>query len=310
VKSVVKPSSVFVLLGVCLGGLGFSAVALSSRIERPYNVRPLRGGASADTIGGQQALRQELKFMSRIRTPDNINIASLKGKKSEFFDAMAPGPGTPWEDRGTRGVVSAFLKTCMMSLTSFFKLVDSIRRPETKNDAFPLLIGFCVLWGVSAIVHGLIFMHMAGTVPYHDVDQPTYLMYIGIAALGAGGGTYLLFRFYNLIYGKLVAQEKTVTSLPDVLLYNVNAYALGPSILAPIPFIGPALALLFIFIDLYIAGRKRLNIRATGALIDALIAYAIVLAAAFLGYWLGNLILHQVLSDPWFDNTPKVAAPR
>jgi hypothetical protein len=90
----------------------------------------------------------------------------------------------------------------------------------------------------------------------------------------------------------------------------VNAYALGPSLLAPIPIIGPPLAVLLIFIDLYIAGRKRLNIRATGALIDALLAFAAVLALGFLGYWLGNLVLHQVLSDPWVDNTPKAAARR
>jgi hypothetical protein len=248
--------------------------------------------------------------MSRIRTPDNIEIASLKGKKSEFFDAMAPGPGTPWEDRGTHGVVSAFLKTCMMSLTSFFKLVDAIRRPETNSDAFAFLIGCCVLWGVSAFAHGLIFMHFAGQVPYHEVDRTTYLTYCAIAALGAGGGVYLLFRLYNLIYGKLVAQEKTTAALPDVLLYNVNAYALGPSLLAPIPIIGPPLAVLLIFIDLYIAGRKRLNIRATGALIDALLAFAAVLALGFLGYWLGNLVLHQVLPDLWTDNTPKAAARR
>ncbi|HSV13313.1 MAG TPA: hypothetical protein VLI90_03595 [Tepidisphaeraceae bacterium] len=248
--------------------------------------------------------------MSRIRTPDGIEIASLKGKKTEFFDAMAPGPGTPWEDRGTRGVVSAFLKTCAMSLTSFFKLVDAIRRPETTNDAFVFLIDCCILWGVSAFIHGLIFMHFAGKVQYHEVETQTYLMYVAIAAVGAGGGVYLLFRLYNIIYAKLIAQEKTATALPDVLLYNVNAYALGPSILAPIPFIGPALAGLFIFIDLYIAGRKRLNIRATGALIDALMAYVVVLVVAFVGYWVGNLVLHQVLGDPIDDVTPKTAQTR
>jgi hypothetical protein len=248
--------------------------------------------------------------MSRVRPPDNIEIASLKGKKTEFFDAMAPGPGTPWEDRGTRGVVGAFFASCMMSLRSFFKLVDSIRRPETNTDARGFLIGCCVLWGVSAFIHGLIFMHFAGQVPYHEVDRQTYLIYCAISALAAGGGVFLLFRLYNIIYAKLVAQEKTITALPDVLLYNVNAYALGPSLLAPIPFIGPPLAVLFIFIDLVIAGRKRLNIRATGALIDALLAFVVCLVVAFLAYWLGNMVLHQVLDVPWTDTTPKAPVTR
>ena len=180
--------------------------------------------------------------MSRIRTPDGIEIASLKGKKTEFFDAMAPGAGTPWEDRGTHGVVGAFIKSCMMSLTSFFKLVDSIRRPETTNDARGFLIGCCVLWGVSVFIHGVIFMYLAEHKPNHAVDGQLYLEFSAIAAVAAGFGVYLLFRLYNIIYGKLIAQEKTVTTIPDVLLYNVNAYALGPSILAPIPFAGPVLA--------------------------------------------------------------------
>jgi hypothetical protein len=248
--------------------------------------------------------------MSRIRAPENLEIAALKQKQSKFFDAMAPGPGTPWEDRGSRGVIGAFFKSCTMSMTSFFKLVDAIRRPETTSDARAFLIGCCVLWGVSAFIHGLIFMHFAGQVPYREVDQQTYLIYCAISAVAAGGAVYLLFRLYNIIYSKLVAQEKTATTLPDVLLYNVNAYALGPSLLAPIPFAGPPLALLLIFIDLVIAGRKRLNIRATGALIDAVIAFVAVLAIAFVGYWVGNLLLHQVLSDPWTDNPPRVTTPR
>lgn len=245
--------------------------------------------------------------MSRIRTPENIEIASLKGKKSEFFDAMAPGPGTPWEDRGTHGVVGAFLKTSMMSITRFFRLADAIRRPETPTDATGFLIGCCTLWGVSTLIHGLIFMHFVSKRPYHAVDTQQYIIFSAIAGVGAAAGLFLLFRLYNLIYSKLIAQEKNATSIPDVLLYNVNAYALGPSLLAPIPFAGPPLAAVLIFINLVIAGRKRLNIRFPGAFIDALIAFVVVMVVGFAGYWVGDLVLKQVLEDPVYVNKPKVA---
>lgn len=253
---------------------------------------------------------QKESAMSRIRTPDNIEIASLKGKKAEFFDVMAPGPGTPWEDRGTHGVVGAFIKTCVMSLFNFFRLVDSIRRPETTGEARGFLIGCCVLWGACAFLHGLIFMYFAGRVRYHVVDTQTYLIYCAVAAIGAGGGLFLLFRLYNLIYGKLIAQEKTASKIPDVLLFNVNAYALGPSLLAPIPFAGPVLAGLLIFINLIIAGRKRLNLRMAAALIDAIISFVIVTVIAFAGYWIvGGLLLPQLLDHPVTDTTPKVISP-
>src|SRR5205823_5939491 len=192
---------------------------------------------------------------------------------------MAPGPGTPWEDRGTHGMVGAFIKSAVMSITNVFRLTDAIRRPETTGDANGFLIGCCILWGVSAFVHGLIFMYFAGRVQYHEVDPNNPLIFSAIAAAATGGGLYALFRLYNLIYGKLIAQEKGTTSRPDVLLYNVNAYALGPSVLAPIPFAGPPLAALLIFINLVIVGRKRLNIRFAGAFIDALISYVIVIVA-------------------------------
>ncbi len=242
--------------------------------------------------------------MSRVRPPDNIEIAALKQKKEVFFDAMAAGPGTPWEDRGTHGTVSAFFKTCAMSLTSFFKLVDSIRRPETTTDATGFLIGCCVLWGISAFVHGLIFLVLLHRVPNIEVYDQQYVIYCAIAAIGAGGGLFLLFKLYNLIYGKLIAQEKSASVLPAVLLFNVNAYALGPSLMAPIPVIGPVLAILGIFKNLVTAGSRRLNIRFVGAFIDALLAFIIVIVAGYAGYKVGNFVVHQVLGDTSASTLP------
>jgi hypothetical protein len=237
--------------------------------------------------------------MSRIRTPDNIAIASLKQKQAEHFDPMAPGAGTPWEDRGSHGMLGAFLKTCKMSLVSPTQLQRLIRRPETTGDATSFLITCCILWGASAFIHGLILLPAASRTPNATFDQNLYLIYCAISFVAMGAGMYLLFRLYNIIYAKLLAQEKTQSPLPAPLLYNVTAYAMGPSLLAILPIIGPPLAMLWIFINLILAGSKRLRIRATAAFIDALLAFIVVVAAGGIGYWIGdNIILHQVLGDP------------
>src|ERR1700733_8705186 len=97
--------------------------------------------------------------MSRIRPPENIEIASLRKKQKTVFDPMTAGVGTPWEDRGTHGTVGAFFKTCFMSMTSPAKLMGAIRRPETVNDARAFLFGICGVWAISALMHFAYFVH-------------------------------------------------------------------------------------------------------------------------------------------------------
>jgi hypothetical protein len=244
--------------------------------------------------------------MSRVRTPDNINIASLKQKQAQYFDPMAAGPGTPWEDRGSNGVLGAFLKTCKMSMSSPALLLNQIRRPETTSDTTAFLIGCCIICGASALIHGLILMPFVSNTPNADFDQNLYIIYCAIAFVAAGAGLYFLFRLYNIVYAKLIAQEKTQSVLPAPLLYNVTAYALGPSLLALIPFVGPPIALAWIFINLILAGSKRLRIRASAAFIDALLAFIVVAAVGAIGYWVGDrLVLHQVLGETVEIHPPK-----
>ena len=169
---------------------------------------------------------------------------------------------------------------------------------ETTGDTRIFLWGCAILWGFSALIHGLLLYPHYSHIPKTDFDPQLYIEYCLIAMAAAIAGTYFLFRLFNLIYGKLIAQEKTHRPLPDVLLYNVTAYCLGPSLLSIIPVAGPPLALLLIFIDLIIAGKKRLNIRATGAVIDALLPMIVIVALAFTGWFVGRIILHQVLNDP------------
>jgi hypothetical protein len=211
--------------------------------------------------------------MSRIRPPENIEIAALKKKQQTVFDPMRAGAGTPWEDRGSNGTIGGFFRTCAMSMFSPGKLTQSIRRPETVNDARAFLFGICAIWAVSGIMHYLYFVWQATRSPlFIDVTEPNAAILGLLTVALCGGGCYVLFLIYTAIYGKLAAQEKGSALLPDVLIFNVSAYALGPSLLALIPFVGPFMAAIWIFVSMITIGNTRLQLKAAAAVIDSLIS--------------------------------------
>ena len=223
--------------------------------------------------------------MSRMRTPENIEIAALKRKQNTVVDPMRSGAGTPWEDRGTSGTVGAFFKTCSMGMFSPGKLTASIRRPETTNDARAFLFGICGIWAVSAIFHYAYFVWRETKDPnFIEVTQPNMAILAVLTLAIAGVGAFFLFRIYTTIYGKLAAQEGA--TLPDVLIYNVSAYALGPSLLALIPFAGPFLAIVWIFASMVAAGNSRLGLKMAAAIIDSLISLAAVVFIVVGGYYI------------------------
>src|SRR5689334_19147711 len=101
--------------------------------------------------------------MAKPIPPPNVAIASLDARKQTMFNLMAPGPGTPWEDRGSIGVVGAFFKTAFRSMLKPADLLDSIRRPETGGDSFSFAMGCGLMWAISALIHGyLYYRHMVG----------------------------------------------------------------------------------------------------------------------------------------------------
>jgi hypothetical protein len=244
--------------------------------------------------------------MSRVRTPEDIQIASLKKKQQTVFDPMTAGAGTPWEDRATHGTIGAFFKTCLMSLFSPGKLTKSIRRPETITDARGFVIGIATIWGLTALGH----FAYAVWKETKDVDYagvlPMNTAVLVLLTIGASaGGTFFLFKIYNAIYGKLTAQEKDSVLLPDVLIYNVNAYTLGPSLLAVIPVAGPPLAILWIFINMIIVGNKRLRLRLPAAIIDALLSLLVVVGIILGVYFIGKVL---IIDKVWgYDAVDRVA---
>ena len=240
--------------------------------------------------------------MSKMGTPEGFEIAALRKRQEAVWDPMAPGVGTPWEDRATHGTVGAFVKTCLASLTRPRKLVDAIRRPETTADARAFVIGCGLLWGLSAAGH-------VGWALYHKAHHPELLdpkttlelgvgeysyLWVGIDLLVAlAGGTVgivLLWMLYTAVYNRLVAQEARSTRLTEPLLGNVAAYAFGPSLLAIIPIVGPPLAAVAMLLVMIAVGTSpnRLRLRPAAAVIDALLAF---IAMAAVGV-VGSAVLH------------------
>jgi hypothetical protein len=231
--------------------------------------------------------------MSRIPNSPGIEIAALKKKQRTVFDPMVAGSGTPWEDRGTHGTIGAFFKTCSASMSAPGALMASIRRPETKTDAKGFLIGISIVWGLSALIHMGLKLWLASRQPnVTDVDPTLCAVYCVLAiALGAGG-TFIFYSTYVKMYGKLVAQEKDAVLMPEVLIYNINVYAFGPSLLALIPVAGPPIAIIWILANLVVAGNSRLKIRFPAAMIDALLSFLAMLAIIG-GIWLAGWLILQ-----------------
>jgi hypothetical protein len=211
----------------------------------------------------------------------DVEIASMRKQPASRRNPMEPGAGTPWEDRGSIGFIPAIFKSAFAAMFAPRRLLDSMRRPETRSDARILAIAYGVFWGLSWVLHDVIrFMRSDET---FMIDYHGYAMVAHFAL--AVAGTFFVLQFASALFHKLVSAGDTSGRIPPVLVYNVFAYCLGPSILALIPFgIGPIVALVWIFGLIVLGAVSRLSMKAGNALVCALISFGGLLAAAVLIY--------------------------
>jgi len=231
--------------------------------------------------------------MAKSPTHPNVAIASLDARKQTMFNLMAPGPGTPWEDRGSIGMVGAFFKTAFRGMFKPADLLDSIRRPETGGDSFSFAIGCGLMWAISALIHGyLYYRHMLGeetrTATSTTEDRITVLgqnwaIWCVIAAILAVIGVLLFQKIGSRIYYSLVGTEMK-SKAPPILAYNIFGYCLGPSLLSIIPVAGPILAVLWIAIALTVGGATRLKISVKGAVIASFVVVSAMIGV-IIGAW-------------------------
>src|SRR5687767_2892999 len=160
-----------------------------------------------------------------IPPPPDFEIAALKKKTVEARNPMEAGPGTPWEDRGSLGLVGAFIRTCVMSLKAPSTLFIHIRRPETIGDARGFAIGCGVCWGISLVIHRLLMLRLW----YHDerryeIDRTLFWAETGLFFAAAIGAVLLFIAGVSRIYHKMVEAEIKHPVTP-ALFVNLFAYA-------------------------------------------------------------------------------------
>jgi len=234
-----------------------------------------------------------------VQAPSELRIAALEEKKAMYRDLRAVGNGTPWEDRGSSNLVTAFFSTAIQSMFRPLRLLHAIRRPETTGDAVGFLVGCGIFWGISAIVHNYIWL-MWHVEPFVDANSDSYQLDHGLYWFGAGLqfllcpaalflGTKLLTKFFN----QMVATEFKGRG-SAVLTFNVFAYCLGPSILAPIPVAGPILALVWILVLLVVAGTGRLYLSTAGVVIAVIISFLGVAALTVGAFFAGDFLWYKL----------------
>lgn len=242
--------------------------------------------------------------MSAYGKPTNIEIASLK-KQELSYDVMRPGNGTPWEDRGASGVIGAFFKTSGRSLFKFPSLVDHIRRPETTGDATSFALACAGMWAISIAAWDAyqyyVAIHFAGDPDKTPiVDGSQYLVESGLRFLAVFGATWLILKLSTKLFHSLLSSDSQ-RQVPSVLVYNVFAYSLGPSLLALVPIYlagwnwACGLAALWIIINAIIGAKKRLYLRTREAVVNVLIATVVcifLLAVAYTACYFVDLAVY------------------
>jgi hypothetical protein len=229
-----------------------------------------------------------------IQAPDDVQIAAMNIEYERIGNLMAPGPGTPWEDRGSIGAFAAFFKTAIMSMTSPRTLLFSLRRPETPGDARVFAIICGVFWAVSWVLHDYIYFKRFSREVFDITSDGEIWVFHFVLALV---GTWLLLNVISLLFFKLVSSGDVKAKAPQVLTYNVFAYCLGPSILALIPFyIGPGIALVWIVCLFMYGAMTRLAVKTSGAIICTLLSVGGVLGLSVGAYFLISRLLGWLYS--------------
>jgi hypothetical protein len=242
----------------------------------------------------------------------DIEIAALK-KTEMSYNVMLPGSGTPWEDRGAAGFIPAFFKTTLQSLFGFGPLVDHIRRPETSGDANTFVILCGLMWAVGVGIWDAVQYYIAVHNPSFQVDGQQFVIESAIRAAGAIGLTIVIHKLATAIFHSLLTSDAQ-RQIPKVLVGNVFAYALGPSILAFVPAVaagvvalasgsgtatliasaGWSLIALWIAINAIVGARKRLYLRTRESLVNVIIVSVVSVVLLFAVYYAGYLIWHSI----------------
>jgi hypothetical protein len=210
-------------------------------------------------------------------------------------DLMNSGAGTPWEDRGQLGVVTAYFKTLIQAFTAPAKLFDELRRPDSFGDgtSFAFICG--LWWSASELIHTWLIARF-GKLPENAASP--WFMGILIAVL-APFATVAIARIAAIVFGKLISTEIRSTDAPQVLLFNLFAYCFAPSIFAIIPIAGVPIASIWTFVLMLIMATAKLRLKIGGAIINVILTSIVIAACGFVIAY-GISFISAFLWKAWF----------
>jgi hypothetical protein len=232
--------------------------------------------------------------------PTSVDPAAHKSRQPTSHDRPGTGSGTPWEDRGERGMVNAFFANTFRCLRWPMRLLASIRRPETTSDALSYPIGCGLLCSVAWVINSLTCVYALHKPHEKPADLLNQEFFVGtvLQFLIAPVAIWAMVKFASFIYFNMASGELR-GRLQSALIFNVFSYSMAPCLVALIPFIGPPLALIWITGILIAAGRSRIRLSPASAIVDAILSVLGVvlpaIGAYFLLWW-----LFKFLWNLWF----------
>ena len=254
------------------------------------------------------------------KLPSGIDMPNRKKPVQAAIDLMRPGNGTPWEDRGNSGALPAYFKTVIKSFTSPGLLMDHIRRPETTRDAWSFAITSGVMWFVGILAWNLywlyfIFPNNPDYLGWKLISPSNYWLMAFLQAFLVALGIWVWLLMAPKMYKALAGAE--MQNATPTLIFNCFAYSMGPSLLAVIPLIPKVLsppwiwvlAATWIHFNLVVAGKRRLYLKGTSAIINVILIWFCVLAISVVGYYVGRGLWAALPDMSGFDRPVEVTTP-
>src|SRR5262249_27061204 len=118
------------------------------------------------------------------------------------------------------------------------------------------------------------------------------------------GGFVLLIRVAGMTMEKLTALDVR-QKLPSAMYFNVVAYCLAPSLFAPLPIVGPLIALGWIVVLWMIGAKKRLQAAWAASIIGPMVTGIVMFAIAGGVYYVGGFAYGMAMGD----TVTKIVAP-
>jgi hypothetical protein len=235
----------------------------------------------------------------------DFRIAAQQQKKSaEIDDIMASGPGIPWEDRGSRGFLSALLSTAFAMMFHPAKTLAKLRRPETSTDAKVFSYAIGGVWFIAYCMQSTFsYYRFFNNIndPKIEFDSQQYVINTALGAVLCAVAAIFLCKIVSMMFYRLTAFDATTNS-PPVLSYNCVTYLASASILAIIPggpkpwlHVAPLVVAVWIYFSMIPVAASRLRIRMGAAIIGSTLTFLATVAMVAGGVTLINFLWNVLL---------------